>query len=113
MFIAYVKQIYEGCDFTIGCAQTLWRLSAKTKDEAIAEVKKKTIGDYVPGHGYEEGYWIERELGEVTLFEVLEDTKLPIKQWYTEARKFLEEQKNKERTDLERAEFERLKAKFG
>ncbi len=38
---------------------------------------------------------------------------MPIKQWYTEAKAFEKEEKKKASENFERAEFERLKRKFG
>jgi hypothetical protein len=45
MFIAYIKQESEGCDYTIGCGRALWWLEAKTKEEALMELRQKIIGN--------------------------------------------------------------------
>lgn len=98
MFIAYVKQAGEGCDYTIGCAQTLWRLKATTRIDAVEELQRK-VGE------------VER-LGELTLFEVVNEEEMPIEQWYTEAENRADERAQQAELNAERAELKRLKAKF-
>lgn len=41
MYIAWLTQNGEGCDYTIGCGQALHVLDAKTLEEALAEVGEK------------------------------------------------------------------------
>jgi hypothetical protein len=109
MFIAYVKQKAEGCDYTIGCGIALWFLSAKTKDEAIDELKSKVIGD----DDIEGGYIGENELERITLFEVVESTEIPLSLWYKEGQeiaiaheKVLKYQQRKKLYEELRSEFE-------
>jgi len=112
-FIAYVKQEMQGCDYTIACGQTIWKLKSTSKEDAIEELRKMIIGEYVPGDGYEEGYWGESKLSEVILFEVKEELPIDVNQWYREALKFKNDEENKAKNDDERKEYERLKSKYG
>lgn len=116
MFIAYIKQKGEGCDYTIGCAQTILRLSAQTRYEAIEELRQKVIGEWLPQEYrypyYENGFWGERELDNVILFEISRETEIPLDTWYTHAIARADTQKGKEAEGAERLEFERLRTKF-
>lgn len=97
-----------GCDYTIGCGVSVVSLGTKTKEEAIKEARSIIVG--TPG-GYEDGYHGESVLSDAVLITLEGD--LPLSDWYDEydeAKESLEEAKE---NDAERAEFERLKAKFG
>ena len=112
MFIAHVKQ-NGGCDYTIACGETIWRLEANTREAAIEELKNKIIGKMeMPDCKHFEGYWDERLLSHVTLFEIFGETILPVDKWYAEALKRVEEAKTGLEEKDERAELERLKEKY-
>ena len=113
MFIAYVNQGDEGCDYTIGCAQTLWRLEANTRDEAIEELKSEVIGKYEPGFGWSEGYWKDAELSKVVLFEVSSEESMPLVKWYTDAEEYELQEKTKITEMQERDKLGELLAKYG
>ena len=102
IYKAYLKQCGEGCDYTIGCAQTVIEIHAQNIDEA----KQKLYQEI------EENYTGERELELCELYEVKEVVICDLNEWYKRIRdvKYAIEQQHKE--DLERKEFERLKAKF-
>jgi hypothetical protein len=113
-YIAYVRQDIEGCDYTIGCAQTLWRLKAQTYDEALRELRDEIVGQFLPEYAdYEEGYWGEDKLKQVTLFGVEQEVEIPLELWYAEGKKRVEEYKIRINEEAERAEFERLREKYG
>ena len=109
MFMAYVKQ-NGGCDYTIACGETIWRLKASTREAAIKELKDKIIGKMeMPDCKYFEGCW---DISSATLFEFSGEEIIPVYKWYDEALKRVEEAKaNLEEKD-ERAELERLKKKY-
>lgn len=114
MFIAYAKQEGEGCDYTIGCGQILWKLKAQSYEEAIEELKSTVIGKWLPEFcEYEEGYWEDFKLESVTLYEVNKKEEVPINKWYSDALMKIKQEKNKVNEEYEKIEFERLKAKFG
>ena len=113
MFIAHVKQ-NGGCDYTIACGETIWRLEANTREAAIEELKEPIIGKMeLPDCEYSEGCWAEQRLNNATLFEISGETIVPVEKWYTEALKRAEETRNNLEEKDEREEFERLKKKYG
>lgn len=112
MYIAHLEQ-GGGCDYTIGCGHKVVKLKATTPAEALAEVKRLVIGKYLPEDNcFEDGYWDERELQGVTLYEVSTVVKLPLKEWYQDAQNTLAGGKLKKKEEAELKEFERLQKKF-
>lgn len=101
-FIALVKQEGEGCDYTIACGQTWLYLDATTREAAIDELKR-TIAESFAG---------EHLLEKAILLSVEAEENMPVDLWYVELaqQKALDRQQAEERR--ERAEFERLRAKF-
>jgi len=68
LFIAHVKQSGEGCDYTIACGETVWKIDAPDKNTAIKRVRRKVIGEYLPEYNiYEDGYWDESRLERIVL----------------------------------------------
>jgi len=113
MFIAYVNQTGYGCDYTIACGKTLWRLKAGNKSDADEEVKHLVLGEFDEEDGrYYEGYWGEIALDSVTIFEVSHENEVPIEKWYKEAKELVASRRKISIEEREKAEFERLKAKF-
>ena len=111
MFIAYVKQSGDGCDYTIGCGQTQWELEAATRTEAIEELKLRVLGVWSPDPGYEEGR-DEGYLKTVVLFDTISKEEMPLASWYSEARDRKTILETMKIEAAERAELERLEAKF-
>jgi len=103
IYKAYLRQSGEGCDYTIGCAQTVINIDAQSIDDA----KQKLY------HVIEENYTGERELELCELYEINEVITCDLHELYKriDDAEYAIEQQRKE--DLERKEFERLKAKFG
>lgn len=114
MFIAYVKQEGEGCDYTIACGYELWELEAQTEEEALAELRHKVVGDIEQEYDDREeyGYWDERRLESVTLYKVVDKITAPIGLWYDEARAVVAAKAAEAREAVERMQYERLKRKF-
>jgi len=118
-----MKQVGSGCDYTIECGTAFHTLKATTLEEARAEAKLVVQGEPNPGEygGFEDtGYLLgdrfrdrppELKLESARLVTV-EET-LPFKAWYDEVieNEHIKKQTNKDAQD--RAEFERLKQKFG
>ena len=112
-FIAHIIQSGEGCDYMISCGETLLPLIAKTKEEAIKELKEKVIGKYDPKYNcYEEGYQGEQELSRVTLYEISNMTPIPVDEWYKEAEKYIKKEEKKLTEEKEKIEYEKLKSKY-
>ncbi len=115
MFIAYVTQASDGCDYSIACGETIWTLKAKTREEAIKELKREIIGDWDEEDlEWEDGSWDGDKLEWVMLFEVVgRGERIEVEEWYSAARDFREECRADAVDEKERAEFERLKTKYG
>lgn len=101
MFIAYVNQTNNGCDYTIGCGKILWELKAVTQNGAFEELKR-LISNEETGE-LEQDEWDCPFYKEIILFEVSKQIQIPLDSWYLESK---EKEKN------ERIEYERLKAKY-
>lgn len=101
IYYAYLKQQGEGCDYTIGCAQTLKKIKADSDDEARQKLKKLI----------QENYTGEQELESVLLFNSVID--FDLNSAYDEYNTNQEDEKNKLQHLKDREEFERLKRKLG
>ena len=104
-FIAYVNQTNNGCDYTIACGKTLWKLKAIGYKEALLELRR----DIVPPLEDDEGI---RELESVTLYEVASEMSVPIEQWYSEREKEEANYKARRKEEKELMEYQRLSKKF-
>lgn len=100
-YYAYLKQNGEGCDYTIGCAQTLITFDAMSDEEAKSELSKRIMEEY-------QG---EQSLSKVMLFKDPIDFNL--KEVNDNAKKAKEDSKNKLQHLKDIEEFERLKKKLG
>ncbi len=113
MFIAHVKQP-GGCDYTIACGETVWRLKADTREAAIKEMKAEIIGELDGSEcRYYEGHWDEHALSNVTLFEVSNEENIPVDEWYAEALKIVKDTIAELEEQADKAEFEQLKERYG
>lgn len=123
-FALVMKQEGYGCDYSIGCGLRYHPLKATTLEAARAEAKQYLQG--VPHDGYtcghEDCHLVDHDFGTndkgpfnpklefVDLVSVEE--RLPIQAWFDESVAWhLEYQKQKDEAK-ERAEYERLAAKF-
>jgi hypothetical protein len=114
IYIAYLRQSAQGCDYSIGCGLALWRRKAITRDEAIEELKRDIIGIWSEEEArYVDGYHGTSKLEKVILFEVSGEEEMPIDQWYSEAEDYTRQEKTRIEETRERAELERLRAKYG
>jgi len=102
-YIAYIKQDGEGCDYTIGCAQTVKRFEANSFEEA--EIKLKEIID--------EDYSNEEfRLEFAELFEINKNKEIDLEALYNQIDNKEEQEQQKLQEQKERKEYERLKNKF-
>lgn len=102
-FVVFIKQKGEGCDYTIGCARNL--LTIKANDIEEAEGKLSDI--------IKEEYRGETELSSCVIYEVANESKVDLKQIYSDIKKEKELSKQKRQEEKERQEYERLVKKFG
>jgi len=94
---AYLKQNGEGCDYTIGCAQTVISIDAQNILEAKQKLYQKIKEEY------------SCEIDFCEIYEINQIVLCDLGEIFTENLE-LENQRVEEH---ERKEFERLKAKFG
>lgn len=100
-YYAYLKQKGEGCDYTIGCAQTLIQIEANSDEEAREKLAEEISENY---HG-------ETELSKVLLFK--DPISFNLKEVYDARNSKKEESKNKMQHLKDIEDFERLKKKLG
>lgn len=114
MFVAFVKQLHDGCDRSIACGETLWRLKAKTRNEALVELQQEIIGEWNEEYGeYENGYWGEDLLGDVILFEIIQEEKIRFLSFYVAAEIRGNKGKARIEDEMERVKYRELKRKYG
>lgn len=95
-YYLYAKQFGQGCDYTIGCGETLIPLKSTAAPGINAEIR-----EIVADHGFGTA---DLELEELTLLQHVKD--LDVEEWMPED----EEDPEKE---ARRAQYEQLKREFG
>jgi len=94
----------QGCDYTIGCGETIIDVPANSMEEA----KKKLVEIIKEEYSHE-----ERQLESAKIFEVEQSFDIDMKSIYNKINEDREIKSKQESIERERVEFERLKAKFG
>lgn len=100
-YYAYLTQEGEGCDYTIGCGNTLITLNAENDKAAKEKLKEIIIEDY--SH--------DPILENVILFK--ETIDFDLKSVYDEVKSKKEAEKKSRQHIKDMEEFERLKRKLG
>lgn len=100
-YYAYLKQKGEGCDYTIGCAQTLITFDAADDNDAKQKLAKRITEEYQDDYS----------LSKVMLFKDPVDFNLS--EVNELAKKSKEDKKKKMEHLKDIEEFERLKKKLG
>ena len=100
---AYLKQAGEGCDYTIGCAQTVIEIDATSMEEAKQKLTDTIIEDY----SYD-----ERMLDSAELYECNEVFAMPVDEIYAKKEQLEQQEQQRKQEEAERREYERLKHKF-
>lgn len=114
MFIAHIWQ-NEACDYSIKCGHKIVELEATTQNDAFTELHKLVVGIWNPADyssGWEGGYWDEKKLLGAMIYEVADKHEMATYAWYSEAVSKTNKYKQSEKEQDERAEYERLRAKF-
>jgi len=62
IYKAYLKQLGEGCDYTISCGKTVIDINANNEEEAVQELYREIEENYIGEHELEfcELYRIDR-----------------------------------------------------
>ena len=100
-YYAYLKQNGEGCDYTIGCAQTIITIEAKNDNDAREKLTTEIIENYIG----------ELELSKVLLFK--EPIDFDLKSVYSELKRKKEDSSKKMQHLKDLDDFERLRRKLG
>ena len=103
MFIAYVNETDNGCDYTIACGKKLFLLDATTRDDALLEVKGM-LGDELSVD--------PADFLSITLFDVRERVDAPLSAWCDELESLAREAGLEQTRREELAELERLREKY-
>jgi len=101
IYYAYLKQKGEGCDYTIGCAQTLIPIMANSFDEAIDKLKQ-IINDE---------YYDDTELEKALIFPN-KPYELDLDSIYNKRQMNIDRIKQEQEYQKELDEYNRLKQKF-
>lgn len=101
---AYIKQRAEGCDYTIGCAQTVLDIEADSMDEAKQVLSERIKENY--SHR-------ENVLETAELYEVCQTFSVDLTSLYRDMELERQKESLREKEEADRREFERLKNKFG
>jgi len=117
-FLAITTQKGEGCDYSIGCGWNYESIDANSMDEAWEKYITRWA-DYDPAQG---GECDPRKGGPgddwspiagVRLIRIAEEDSSRFDPWYEAAVSAYESKESAEQDAQERAEFERLREKFG
>jgi hypothetical protein len=99
---AYLKQSGEGCDYTIGCAQTVVGFLAENMESAHLRLKEIIMDEYTG----------ERQLDSANIYEVTEEVSVNLETLYAEYNEMQRAAAQGYKLQKEREEYERLKNKF-
>ena len=117
MYAVILKQKGDGCDYMIGCGMVMFPLQARTLEEALKEAKIVIQGtpNDESKYGFDDDFLVDEESNEPKLaFAKLVkiECDLPINDWYHELVDKSYALDRKAQLENERAQYERLKAKF-
>lgn len=102
-YYAYLVQKGEGCDYTIGCGNTIRKIEASNDKEASEKLSNIIEEEYRPDGDF--------ELSKVILLK--EEVPFNLNDVYSKARKNKETSKSKRQHIKDMEEFEKLKKKLG
>jgi hypothetical protein len=111
-----MRQVGEGCDYTIGCGTAMEMLKATTREDALVEARLLVQGTPDPDHpaGFADSRLHDHDdhqLKTATLVQIEEE--LPLAAWQTEVMETWRRREADAKQAKEKAEYERLRAKFG
>lgn len=101
---AYIKQDGEGCDYTIGCAQTVIDIQADSIENARVKLLEIIEEDYTS---------LERRLDFAEIYEVGQTMRLNLHTFYNHYETKFKKRIQDVNDEKEQKEYERLQAKFG
>ncbi len=99
-----------GCDYTIGCGVNITFVTADDIDDAMRKYKRNYEGEYKTHNPLRD----EMAVDNVEVFEITgTSAEINVKAWREEIDRRVEANKRQKADLAERAEFERLKKKYG
>lgn len=117
MFLAVITQLGEGCDYTIGCGQTVRRIDADNVADATAKIlgAPDADGDWRGGFGNPRthGPGGDKRLAAIALYEVASRTDVDLAAHWRACAQREADAASADAEQRERAEFDRLRAKYG
>lgn len=103
IYKAYLNQAGEGCDYTIGCAQTVIDIEASDLGEAKIKLMGKIADEFID----------EFALESAQLYEINEVVDIDVDDIYSRREEFMRNEELRQQEEFERQEYERLKKKYG
>jgi len=109
-----VREQSGGCDYTIGCGVAVAVHQAESLDALMESMRADVVGSYgetygirIDLRGYGDG------VSRATVYEIADEREVPIDEWDAQLRAAIAKEETAEEEQQERAEFERLKSKYG
>ena len=103
IYYAYLVEAGEGCDYTIGCGNTLKDFIADDTEKAVEKIKEYIIENY--GHNSE-------HMLETVLLFTAHPIDINVEQVYEDEKEKRQKKSLKIEEDKDRADYERLKKRF-
>ena len=121
------EQAGEGCDYTIGCGLDWTIVEGESLEAVVEELRQRATAtadeyaDFEEARGYDvkdhEMPWFdeygEHTIGSARLYEIGDAVELHVDEWQGQWKAAEEAAEEGAKQDIERAEYERLRAKFG
>lgn len=104
LYKAFLTQVGEGCDYTIGCAQTIVDVKASSMKEAKQVLSKMIIEDY--GDEFDTG------IDTAELYEIKEIFNLDVNEIYSKKEEIEQKHQQEIKEKEEYNEYKRLKEKY-
>lgn len=116
-YVIEIKQHSEGCDYTIGCGRKtfiLWAKDIKQAHERFELMFQPDFDSYEVDWTEDYGeYHGDQSLKNAVIYEVAEEVDVNMDKIYTDIERLRLEIAQKEVEAKEKAEYERLKNKYG
>jgi len=107
--LAVIKQADDGCDYTIGCGTAVAIFDA----ESVADAERRVLSDEEYGSPRSHGPGGERRLASITLYPLAGCAQVDLAAHWRACAQREADAASADAEQRERAEFERLRAKYG
>lgn len=103
MYIAYLEQLGEGCDYTIGCGRRIELLESNNDADVLKELKELILENYNND---------ETKLEKISLYKIEKEIEISVEGWYQEYDDLENKIKKEEQEKEEKKLLEQLKNKY-